>query len=208
MAPSFNVELTETIPHLRAFARSLTGDADLADDLVQDAIVRALAARQQYTPGTNFKAWIFTILRNLHVNNLRRRKFRAEPIDDISPEMWSVLPRQDAKLEIDDFQRALAKLSPEQREVLILVGASGFSYEDAAEICECAVGTIKSRLSRARRDLFKLLTGDALARRTPGDGREVATRRTAAATGAKPATRDAAAGREAPSATVIRLATG
>lgn len=165
MAQSFNDELIGTISHLRSFARSLTGDADVADDLVQDAMTRALAAQHQFTPGTNFKAWIFTILRNLHVNNLRRRKFRAEPLDAVSPEMWSVLPRQDAQLEMDDFRRALARLSPEQREVLILVGASGFSYEDAAQICECAVGTVKSRLSRARRDLFKILSGDQLSRR-------------------------------------------
>lgn len=204
MAPSFNNELIGTISHLRAFARSLTGDSDTADDLVQDAIVRALAARQQYTPGTNFKAWIFTILRNLHVNNLRRRKFRAEPIDEISPEVWSVLPRQDAKLEIDDFQRALAKLSPEQREVLILVGASGFSYEDAAEICECAVGTIKSRLSRARRDLFKLLTGDALARRATKPSREPVDRLTAVA-GVPVRKR---ADQASTSARVVKLATG
>jgi RNA polymerase sigma-70 factor (ECF subfamily) len=194
MAPSFNNELIGTIPHLRAFARSLTGDSDTADDLVQDAIVRALAARQQYTPGTNFKAWIFTIL----------RKFRAEPIDEISPEVWSVLPRQDAKLEIDDFQRALAKLSPEQREVLILVGASGFSYEDAAEICECAVGTIKSRLSRARRDLFKLLTGDALARRATKPSREPVDRLTAVA-GVPVRKR---ADQASTSARVVKLATG
>src|SRR3546814_12500253 len=116
MAPSFNVELIDTIPHLRAFARSLTGDSDVADDLVQDAIVRALAARRQYTPGTNFKAWIFTILRNLHVNNLRRLKFRAEPIDEISPEMWSFLPPQDAKLETDESQRTIAQLSQFGRE--------------------------------------------------------------------------------------------
>lgn len=165
MTQSFNDELVGTIPHLRSFARSLAGDADVADDLVQDAVTRALAAQRQFTPGTNFKAWIFTILRNLHVNNLRRRKFRAEPLDAVSPEMWSVLPRQDAQLEMDDFRRALVRLSPEQREVLILVGASGFSYEDAAQICECAVGTVKSRLSRARRDLFKILSGDQLGRR-------------------------------------------
>lgn len=205
MAPSFNNELISTIPHLRAFARSLTGESDMADDLVQDAIVRALAARQQYTPGTNFKAWIFTILRNLHVNNLRRRKFRAEPIDEISPEVWSVLPRQDAKLEIDDFQRALAKLSPEQREVLILVGASGFSYEDAAEICECAVGTIKSRLSRARRDLFKLLTGDALARRATKQSREPVDRITTAVAGVPVRKR---VDQASTSARVAKLATG
>src|SRR5690606_7983277 len=157
-----------------------------------------------YTPGTNFKAWIFTILRNLHVNNLRRRKFRAEPIDEISPEVWSVPPRQDAKPELDDFRRALAKLSPEQREVLILVGAGGFSYEDAAEICECAVGTIKSRLSRARRDLFKLLTGDALARRATKPSREPVDRLTAVA-GVPVRKR---ADQASTSARVVKLATG
>lgn len=162
----FHAELTKAIPHLRAFARSLSGDADRADDLVQDAILRALRAESQFTPGTNFRAWIFTILRNQYVNQLRRRKFVAEPKDGVDLDLLWVPPSQDAKLEFQDFRRALMMLTPDQREILLMVGASGFSYEEAAEICNCAVGTVKSRLSRARRELSRLLSaGRGLARR-------------------------------------------
>lgn len=163
----FHAELTGAIPHLRAFARSLCGDADRADDLVQDAILRALRAESQFTPGTNFRAWIFTILRNQYVNQLRRRKFVAEPKDGVDLDLLWVAPSQDAKLEFQDFRRALMMLTPDQREILLMVGASGFSYEEAAQICGCAVGTVKSRLSRARRELSRLLgAGRGLARRS------------------------------------------
>jgi RNA polymerase sigma-70 factor (ECF subfamily) len=162
MAFDFHNELTTIVPHLRAFARSLTQDADSADDLVQDTIVRAMDARQQFTPGTNFKAWMFTILRNLHVNGLRR-KYRTQPLDDVSASLHSVPAAQDSSLEYADLRRALAQLSHDQREVLVLVGATGFSYEEAAAICGCAVGTIKSRLSRARRELFRLMVGERAA---------------------------------------------
>jgi RNA polymerase sigma-70 factor (ECF subfamily) len=167
----FHAELTGAIPHLRAFARSLSGDADRADDLVQDAILRALRAESQFTPGTNFRAWIFTILRNQYVNQLRRRKFVAEPKDGVDLDLLWVPPSQDAKLEFQDFRRALMMLTPDQREILLMVGASGFSYEEAAEICGCAVGTVKSRLSRARRELSRLLNaGRGLARRSDFTG--------------------------------------
>lgn len=157
MSPSIENELLTALPHLRAFARSLTGDLDRADDLVQDAVARALAAAHQYTPGTNFKAWVFTILRNLYFNDLRRGKFKAESLDDAPLDSCAVPPRQEANLEFDDLRRALMQLTAEQRQVVILVGASGFSYEDAARICDCAVGTIRSRLSRARRELIRLM---------------------------------------------------
>ncbi|KZD04912.1 sigma-70 family RNA polymerase sigma factor [Oceanibaculum pacificum] len=152
MPRSFKDELVEIIPHLRAFARMLSGSEDRANDLVQDAIVRALAAEDKFSLGTNFKAWMFTILRNIYYDSLRQRKFEMEPIDDAAL-MASVPATQEIHLEVRDFKRAFAKLAPEQREVLVLVGASGFSYEDAAVICKCAVGTIKSRVSRARSEL-------------------------------------------------------
>lgn len=164
MSPSIENELLTALPHLRAFARSLTGDLDRADDLVQDAVARALAAAHQYTPGTNFKAWVFTILRNLYFNDLRRGKFKAEPLDDAPLDSCAVPPRQEANLEFDDLRRALMQLTAEQRQVVILVGASGFSYEDAARICDCAVGTIRSRLSRARRELIRLMFNETAAR--------------------------------------------
>lgn len=157
MTFSVHDEIIGVVPHLRAFARSLTGDADRADDLVQDTVVRALNAAEQFTPGTNFKAWTFTILRNLHVNNLRRRKFVAEPGNALDLELIGIPPSQESSLALHELRRSLLRLSVEHREVLLLIGASGFSYEDAARICNCAVGTIKSRLCRARRELAKLM---------------------------------------------------
>ncbi|MGP1394755.1 MAG: sigma-70 family RNA polymerase sigma factor [Inquilinaceae bacterium] len=149
----FRALLLETIPHLRAFARVLTRDRDTADDLVQDAVTRALTASDQFTEGTNFKAWMFTILRNAHVNNLRRNKYRFEPLDEAALSKASTPATQDTNVEFTQFVEIFGRLRPEYREVLILVGATGLSYEEAAAICGCAVGTIKSRLSRARRDL-------------------------------------------------------
>ena len=163
MPSEFERELIENIPHLRAFARFVTQNADQANDLVQDTIVRALRAQHQYQPGTNLKAWTFTILRNLHVNNLRRSRIRMESIEDGALDVFAVQPDQHARLEFQELRRAMAKLSPEHREVLILVGASGFRYEEAAVICNCAVGTVKSRLSRARNELYRLLLGDEAA---------------------------------------------
>ncbi len=159
----FQRELIANIPHLRAFARFVTQNADHANDLVQDTIVRALRARHQFQPGTNFKAWTFTILRNLHVNNLRRQRLKFDSIEDGALDYFAVAPGQEARLEFQELKRGMAKLSREHREVLILVGASGFSYEEAAEICGCAVGTIKSRLSRARTELYRILVGEEAA---------------------------------------------
>ena len=156
----FERELIANIPHLRAFAGFVTQHSDQANDLVQDTIVRALRAQHQFQPGTNFKAWTFTILRNLHINNLRRQRVRMDSIEDGALEAFAVPPEQHARLEFQELRRALAKLSPEHREVLILVGAGGFRYEEAAAICKCAIGTIKSRLSRARTELRALLLGD------------------------------------------------
>lgn len=154
-----NVEamLLDVIPHLRAFARSLTRNRDQADDLTHDAVVRALAAIEQFTPGTNFKAWMFTILRNLYYNECRKRWIKSTPIDEMGGDEPSIGPSQEANLEFSDFRRAFWQLNSDQREVLILVGASGFSYEDAAEICKCRVGTVKSRVSRARAELKQIL---------------------------------------------------
>lgn len=162
MSDEFQRELIANIPHLRAFARFVTQNADQANDLVQDTIVRALRAQHQFTPGTNFKAWTFTILRNLHVNNLRRQRLKFDSIEDGALDYFAVQPNQEARLEFQELKRGMAKLSREHREVLILVGASGFSYEEAAAICHCAVGTIKSRLSRARHELYRTLVGSSV----------------------------------------------
>jgi RNA polymerase sigma-70 factor (ECF subfamily) len=144
---------------MHTFARSLCRDGTRADDLVQEALARALANIERFRPGTNLKAWLFTIVRNEHYSQLRRRKFEAHGVDtDLLPEP-SVPPDHDGDLELRDLNRALAKLSAGQRTALILVSASGFSYEEAAKICGCAVGTIKSRVARARDTLLAILEG-------------------------------------------------
>lgn len=157
MSSPIDEDILACLPHLRAFARSLTGDRDRADDLVQDAVLRALAAADQFTPGTNFKAWIFTILRNLFFNAYRRNRVPMLPLEVADLESRASAPTQQAGLEFDDFRRAFSTLSAEQREALILVGADGFRYEEAAAICGCPVGTIKSRVARARDEIARLL---------------------------------------------------
>lgn len=152
-------DMVALVPQLHSFARSLTRDGVRADDLVQEALMRAFNNIDRFRPGTNLKAWLFTIVRNEHYSQLRRRKFEAHGIDtDLLPEP-SVPPDHDGKLELRDLNRALASLSPGQRTALILVSASGFSYEEAARICGCAVGTIKSRVARARETLMQMLDG-------------------------------------------------
>ena len=165
--PVFSKDIVDYIPHLRAFARMITQNHDKANDLVQDTIVRALKAEHQFTPGTNLKAWLFTILRNLHVNNLRRNKLRFDSIEDGALDYFAVPAAQHSYLELQELKRCMTQLSREHREILILVGASGFSYEEAAKICGCAVGTIKSRLSRGRQELYNLMMlGDETPRKT------------------------------------------
>ncbi len=160
-SPEFQAALVEVLPHLRAFARSLTRRREQADDLVNDAVVRALSAAAQFQPGTNFKAWMFTILRNLYYNEGRKNRSTVS-LDEAESLMPSVPPAQQSTLEFCDFRRAFWQLGDDHREVLILVGASGLSYEEAAEVCGCAIGTIKSRVSRARAELLHVLSGDNL----------------------------------------------
>ncbi len=157
LSPELRDCLFKTIPHLRAFAISLTGTADQADDLVQEAIVRGLGNLDKFEPGTNFPAWLFTILRNQFYSAMRRRRREVEDPDDVMAGMLTILPEQHGNLELEDLKTALAQLSLEQREVLLLIGAEGWSYEEAAQICGTKVGTIKSRVNRARARLANLL---------------------------------------------------
>ncbi len=148
-------ELLACLPDMHAFARFLVKDYERADDLVQEATVRVLAAANQFQPGTNFKAWVFTILRNLYYNELQKSKrFVDHGGSSDRLEFLSALSAtQEASIDFRDFHRVFWQLDEKHREVLMLVGASGLSYEDAASVCGCQVGTIKSRVSRARRDL-------------------------------------------------------
>jgi len=156
----------EYLPDLRAFARSMASNGHQADDLVQGAILRGLGASHQFTPGTNIKAWLFTILRNVLFNQWRSPASRQLALDDYLGHMPITVPDQEANLEFCDFRRAFAQLVPEQREALLLVGASGLDYKEAAAICGCAVGTVKSRVSRARAIVKSLMdTGAMVLRR-------------------------------------------
>src|SRR5258708_4645431 len=154
---AFKGALVALIPHLRAFARTLTGDPTAADDLAQDAMMKAWDARDSFEMGTNMKAWTFMILRNQFYSE-KRRSWRQTQLDQEAAERTLVaIDDPAAPVALDELRQGLAMLSAEQREALVLVGAGGFAYEEAAEICNCAVGTVKSRVSRARRTLQAIL---------------------------------------------------
>jgi RNA polymerase sigma-70 factor (ECF subfamily) len=160
----FKKELVTLIPHLRAFARTLTGDPTSADDLAQEAMMKAWDARASYQMGTNMKAWTFMILRNQFYSE-KRRSWRQTQLDQEAAERTLVaVDDPEAPVALDELRQALKTLPEEQREALILVGAGGFAYEEAAEICGCAVGTVKSRVSRARRALHAILDDGAYER--------------------------------------------
>jgi len=153
-------EIVDHLPSLRAFAMSLTRNSATADDIVQDTIVKAWSNIEKFEPGTNMRAWLFTILRNTYYSLHRKRSREVSDIDGEYAAQMSEKPEHDGRLSMNDFQKAFAQLPDDQREVLILVGASGFSYEEAAEMCGCAVGTIKSRTNRARKRLAELMKID------------------------------------------------
>lgn len=150
-------ELIEHLPAMRAFAMSLTRDHAMADDLVQDSVVKAWSNMDKFQPGTNLRAWLFTILRNTYYSLHRKRRREVEDPDGVMAGQLSEKPEHDGRLAFNDFKAAFAQLTDEQREALVLVGAEGFSYEEAAEMCGCAVGTIKSRTNRARKRLTELM---------------------------------------------------
>lgn len=159
--PSVNLPMREAlvsaIPNLRAFAIALCRDASRADDLVQETLVKAWNNRELYKEGTNLRAWLFTILRNTYFSEHRRLKYQASYREAADTTRSWQHPEQEGHLDLKDFLEALGELPPDQRESLLLVGAEGFSYEEAAEISGCAVGTIKSRVNRARRRLSDAL---------------------------------------------------
>ncbi len=149
-------QITVLLPDLRGFARFLVRDRVMADDVVQDTLVRALAAAHQFEPGTNLKAWLFTILRNQFYEQARRRKREADALGARFDREEGASPAQLARAEINELQSLIWKLPPLLREALILVGAQELTHEEAAAICRIPVGTMKARLSRARTQLAKL----------------------------------------------------
>ena len=157
LPPDLRDGMLRSIPSLRAFAISLTGNIDQADDLVQEAMVRGLTYINQFQPGTNIEAWLFTILRNQFHTFYRKRRREVEDPDGGTAARLAVPPEQDGHVDVGDLKAALAQLPIDQREALLLVGPQGFSYEEAAAICGARIGTIKSRVNRARTRLADLL---------------------------------------------------
>ena len=167
----FKRELTEVVPHLRAFARGLCGRPDMADDLVQETMLKAWAAQERFQPGTSMRAWTFVILRNAYLTDMRRNRFRGEYDENVAERLLTAPAGQEEPIHLSDMHRALLTLPPERREALLLVGAGGFSYEEAATICGCAVGTIKSRVGRARAALTSMLEDGDIPQRSIDDAR-------------------------------------
>ncbi len=155
--PDLRDALLAAVPSLRAFAISLSGQVDRADDLVQDTLLRALSHIDRFERGTNLNAWLFTILRNLFHSEYRKRRREVEDPDGSYAGRLKVQPEQGSRLDFEDFRSALAKLPADQREALLLIGAEGLSYEEAASIIGVPEGTVKSRVNRARAKLADLL---------------------------------------------------
>lgn len=145
------------VPDLRAFARTFHRDAARADDLVQEAVLKAWTNLDRFERGTNLKAWLFTILRNVFLSEVRKQKREVEDADGEMAAQLAVKPRQESAMALKEFKEAIKELPDDQREALILVGASGFSYDEAAAIVGAATGTVKSRVSRARKRLAELM---------------------------------------------------
>jgi RNA polymerase sigma-70 factor (ECF subfamily) len=160
VAPTIREAILAAVPSLRAFAISLVHDPQRADDLVQDTIVRAWTAIDRFEPGTNLNAWLFTILRNLFYSEFRKKTREVEDSEGTYAATLRTAPDQQSHLDYEDMRAALAKVPHDQREALLLVTAEGLSYEEAAAICGTAVGTIKSRVNRARQRLAELLGHD------------------------------------------------
>jgi RNA polymerase sigma-70 factor (ECF subfamily) len=158
LQPSERDLMLAAVPRLRAFAISLSGNADRADDLVQGTLMRAMANINSFTPGTNMSAWLFTILRNLFRSEYRQRRREVEDAEGNYAASLTSHPGQQSRMDLKELLAAVGKLPVAQREALLLVGASGFSYDDAAAICGTAIGTIKSRVNRARRRLAEQLS--------------------------------------------------
>jgi RNA polymerase sigma-70 factor, ECF subfamily len=158
MSAEIKGDLIAVIPNLRAFAVSLCGNPDRADDLVQETLVKAWSNLDSFVPGTNLPAWLFTILRNIYYSEYRKRRREVADSDGAIAARLATAPSQNSHMDLLDFHAALQQLPNDQREALILIGASGLSYEEAAGICGCAVGTMKSRVNRARNRLAELLS--------------------------------------------------
>ena len=159
--PTFASQVEERLSDLRRYARRLTGNAADAEDLVQDCLLRALTNWHRFEPGTNLRAWLFTVMRNLHLNSFRRpsRHEMSMPIDELAEAGPVRPPAQEAAVEMKDFLRAFGQLTSARQKTITLVGWDGMSYEEAATVLGVPTGTVRSRLSRAREELRDRLAG-------------------------------------------------
>lgn len=155
----FRELLIAALPHLRAYARSLTGSADQADDLVQDTALRLMSAQEQYRQGTNFRAWAIAALRNRFIDLRRRARFHGGSIDDIDTSLFAQPPSQDTIVYFEQTAREFWRLSPAHREIITMIGINGMSYEQVAKVLGCPIGTVRSRLARARAELQSAIDG-------------------------------------------------
>lgn len=168
-APDLRAQVLELLPALRAFARSLTRNRTEADDLVQETLLKALSNIDKFDPGTNLRAWLFTILRNSYYTDMRKKRRESDGLSALAHQDHNIGPSQDWSVTLTSLKEALAQLPDDQREALVLVGAAGLSYEEAADVCGCALGTIKSRVNRARAKLLSLMGAQDTAEVVEGD---------------------------------------
>ncbi|WP_024281338.1 sigma-70 family RNA polymerase sigma factor [Xanthobacter sp. 126] len=168
-AAALRTQVLEFLPAVRAFARSLTRNRTEADDLVQETLLKALSNMDKFDPGTNLRAWLFTILRNTYYTEIRKRRRENDGMAALAQQDTNIGPSQEWSSTLTSLKDALALLPDDQREALVLVGAAGLSYEEAAEVCGCALGTIKSRVNRARAKLLVLMGAEATADVVEGD---------------------------------------
>ncbi len=168
-AAALRTQVLEFLPAVRAFARSLTRNRTEADDLVQETLLKALSNMDKFDPGTNLRAWLFTILRNTYYTEIRKRRRENDGMAALAQQDTNIGPSQEWSSTLTSLKEALALLPDDQREALVLVGAAGLSYEEAAEVCGCALGTIKSRVNRARAKLLVLMGAEATADVVEGD---------------------------------------
>jgi RNA polymerase sigma-70 factor (ECF subfamily) len=173
MQNSFEDQVVAMIPQMRAYAMSLTGSSVEADDIVQDSLMRALRFREGFEMGTNLRAWLYRIVRNTFYSAAAKRRDTVEDVDGYWAGRLTSSPDQEWRVQYGEILEAMDQLTPDSRDALLLVVASGLSYQEAADVCGCAIGTMKSRVNRARERLAQLVDFDADAgqRRSHPDGR-------------------------------------
>jgi len=173
MQTEFRELLIAALPHMRAYARSLTGSADQADDLVQDTALRLLGAHEQYRQGTNFRAWAIAALRNRFIDIRRRARFHGGSIEDIDTSLFAQVPSQETVVYFEQTAREFWRLSPAHREIITMIGINGMSYEQVAKVLGCPIGTVRSRLARARAELQSAIDGRDAERGAPRSAKRI-----------------------------------